>query len=88
MIMLLNNVIFLYYVCRSICLLLQIALPCLLFAKERSELILRGGTDVDMAPPIDYTLKVSNKFLCDTWERHEFVTSTDILRSLRVFYDS
>ena len=43
---------------RSICLLLQIALPCLLFAKERSELLLRGGTDVDMAPPINYTLKV------------------------------
>ncbi|XP_019851369.1 PREDICTED: RNA 3'-terminal phosphate cyclase-like [Amphimedon queenslandica] len=42
----------------SICLLLQIALPCLLFAKERSELLLRGGTDVDMAPPINYTLKV------------------------------
>ena len=86
MIMLLNDVIFLY--CRSICLLLQIALPCLLFAKERSELILRGGTDVDMAPPIDYTLKVSNNFLCDTWERHECVTNTDSLRSLGVFYDS
>ena len=38
--------------------MLQIALPCLLFAKERSELLLRGGTDVDMAPPINYTLKV------------------------------
>ena len=66
--------------------MLQIALPCLLFAKERSELILRGGTDVDMAPPIDYTLKVSNKFFCDTWERHECVTNTDSLRSLGVLY--
>jgi RNA 3'-terminal phosphate cyclase (ATP) len=42
----------------SICLLIQIALPCLIFAKQASQLILKGGTDVDMAPTIDYIIKV------------------------------
>ena len=33
---------------------MQVALPCLLFADRESTLVIRGGTDVDMAPPIDY----------------------------------
>ena len=44
--------------CRSVCLLLQAALPPLLFAARPSTVILKGGTNADMAPPIDYTLKV------------------------------
>ena len=42
----------------STTLLLQIALPCLLFAGDPSRLILRGGTNATMAPQIDYTRRV------------------------------
>lgn len=42
----------------SVCLLLQVALPCALFADSSSQLILRGGTNAEMAPQIDYTVKV------------------------------
>ena len=38
--------------------MLQAALPCLLFAPRPTKLILKGGTDVDMAPPIDYFSRV------------------------------
>lgn len=44
--------------CRSVGLLLQISLPCALFAEGPSELCLKGGTNAEMAPQIDYTLKV------------------------------
>ncbi|XP_064385885.1 RNA 3'-terminal phosphate cyclase-like isoform X2 [Halichondria panicea] len=42
----------------SVCLLLQAALPCLLFAPKSSKVTLKGGTNADMAPPIDYAIKV------------------------------
>uniref|UniRef100_A0A673B337 RNA 3'-terminal phosphate cyclase n=1 Tax=Sphaeramia orbicularis TaxID=375764 RepID=A0A673B337_9TELE len=42
----------------SVCLLLQVALPCALFAESSSQLCLKGGTNAEMAPQIDYTLKV------------------------------
>lgn len=42
----------------SVVLMLQVALPCLLFADSPSVLRLRGGTNADMAPQIDYTLSV------------------------------
>ncbi|XP_057696331.1 RNA 3'-terminal phosphate cyclase isoform X2 [Corythoichthys intestinalis] len=42
----------------SVCLLLQAALPCALYADGVSNLCLRGGTDAEMAPQIDYTIKV------------------------------
>lgn len=45
--------------CRSVGLLLQISLPCALFTEGPSELCLKGGTNAEMAPQIDYTLKVS-----------------------------
>ena len=41
------------------CLLLQVALPCALFADASSQLCLKGGTNAEMAPQIDYTIKVS-----------------------------
>ena len=44
---------------RSICLLLQAALPCLLYSPKPSKITLKGGTNADMAPPIDYVMKVS-----------------------------
>jgi len=43
----------------SVCLLMQLALPCLLYAPEVSKLILKGGTNAEMAPPIEYMTDVS-----------------------------
>lgn len=42
----------------SIVLLIQSALPVLLFARGPCQLTLGGGTNADMAPPIDYVLDV------------------------------
>ncbi|XP_034738009.1 RNA 3'-terminal phosphate cyclase [Etheostoma cragini] len=42
----------------SVCLLLQVALPCALYADGPSQLCLKGGTNAEMAPQIDYTVKV------------------------------
>ncbi|XP_077441142.1 RNA 3'-terminal phosphate cyclase [Vanacampus margaritifer] len=42
----------------SVCLLLQVALPCAVYADATSNLSLRGGTNAEMAPQIDYILKV------------------------------
>uniref|UniRef100_A0A673IWD3 RNA 3'-terminal phosphate cyclase n=1 Tax=Sinocyclocheilus rhinocerous TaxID=307959 RepID=A0A673IWD3_9TELE len=39
----------------SVGLLMQISLPCALFAQGPSELCLKGGTNAEMAPQIDYT---------------------------------
>jgi RNA 3'-terminal phosphate cyclase (ATP) len=38
----------------SVALLVQVALPCLVFATERSRLTLGGGTLVAFAPPVEY----------------------------------
>ena len=43
-----------FVVGRSISLMVQVALPCMLFAPGACVATLRGGTNVDMAPPIDY----------------------------------
>mmetsp|Transcript_564 Transcript_564/g.1005 ORF Transcript_564/g.1005 Transcript_564/m.1005 type:complete len:412 (+) Transcript_564:97-1332(+) len=43
----------------SICLLLQVALPCWVFNSSRVKLLeLRGGTNASLAPQIDYMLNV------------------------------
>lgn len=42
----------------SVSLLLQVALPCCLFATTKTELYLHGGTNAEMAPQIDYTTEV------------------------------
>ena len=49
----------------SVALLLQVALPCLLFSSsaEPSTLSLRGGTNATQAPQIDYTQHVLLPFL-------------------------
>ena len=39
-------------------LILQVALPCLLFSPSSSYITLRGGTNAEMAPQIDYTTGV------------------------------
>lgn len=42
---------------------MQLALPCLLFAPAVSKLILRGGTNAEMAPPVDFMTDVSCRSL-------------------------
>lgn len=42
----------------SISLLLQVALPCVLFANSPTKLVLEGGTNAEMAPQIDYMTEV------------------------------
>ncbi|XP_054644491.1 RNA 3'-terminal phosphate cyclase [Dunckerocampus dactyliophorus] len=42
----------------SVCLLLQVVLPCALYTDAVSHFCLRGGTNAEMAPQIDYTVKV------------------------------
>lgn len=42
----------------SISLLLQVVLPCTLFANGPTRLTLQGGTNAEMAPQVDYTTEV------------------------------
>ena len=44
----------LIYSFRSVCLMMQTAIPCLLFANDSSQLRLLGGTNAEFAPEIDY----------------------------------
>ena len=48
---------------RSVCLMMQTALPCLLFADGPSQLKLIGGTNTEFAPDIDYYGMVKKYFL-------------------------
>ncbi|ELT99109.1 hypothetical protein CAPTEDRAFT_183136 [Capitella teleta] len=64
----------------SICLLLQAALPCLLYSKTQTTLNLYGGTNAEMAPQIDYFTMVFQpivsrmglQFDCDIQKRGYF----------------
>eukprot|EP01083_Nonionella_stella_P294153 1000203_1 len=47
----------------SICLLVQVALPCLLFQAEKCETRLQGGTNAQKAPPIDYAQLIFQPFM-------------------------
>lgn len=47
----------------SIVLLLQVALPCIYFTNSEVTLTLRGGTNAEMAPQIDYTTEVFRPIL-------------------------
>ena len=38
--------------------MIQAVLPCLAFASTRTVLRMRGGTNVDLAPPLDYFSEV------------------------------
>uniref|UniRef100_T1IN18 RNA 3'-terminal phosphate cyclase n=1 Tax=Strigamia maritima TaxID=126957 RepID=T1IN18_STRMM len=52
----------------SVGLLLQVALPCMIYANGPARVILKGGTNADMAPQFDYTTSVfqpiAEKFGC------------------------
>ena len=50
---------------RSVCLLMQVSMPCVLFAASPSELRLKGGTNAEMAPQIDYTAMVRTFIAAD-----------------------
>ena len=51
-----SHVNILYF--RSLMLLLQSALPVALFSSSQCDLHLGGGTNAEMAPPVDYFLHV------------------------------
>ena len=46
----------------STSLLLQVALPCLIYAPAESTVVLKGGTNCEMAPQIDYMTQVHKKW--------------------------
>ncbi|KAI0332099.1 RNA 3'-terminal phosphate cyclase [Cubamyces sp. BRFM 1775] len=61
----------------SIALLLQVSLPCLVFAAtltEPSSLILRGGTNAIQAPQIDYTQNVFLPFIQKHFDLHPSIS--------------
>ncbi|XP_053549709.1 RNA 3'-terminal phosphate cyclase [Bombina bombina] len=60
----------------SVCLLLQVSLPCVLFAESPTVLVLKGGTNAEMAPQIDYTTMVFRPIA----ERFAFKLDCDIRR--------
>ncbi|XP_012697423.1 RNA 3'-terminal phosphate cyclase [Clupea harengus] len=64
----------------SVTLLMQVSLPCALFAKGPSELCLKGGTNAEMAPQIDYTLKVFKPIV------EKFGVNVDLDLRMRGYY--
>ncbi|KAI0209526.1 hypothetical protein LSAT2_005778 [Lamellibrachia satsuma] len=64
----------------SVCLLMQSALPCMLYARGPVSLCLKGGTNADMAPQIDFQTMVLQpvverfgvKFDCEIIKRGYF----------------
>ena len=44
---------------------MQVSMPCVLFAASPSELRLKGGTNAEMAPQIDYTAMVRTFIAAD-----------------------
>lgn len=64
----------------SVCLLMQVSMPCILFAASPSELRLKGGTNAEMAPQIDYTVMVFKPIV----EKFGFTFNCDI--KMRGYY--
>nr|XP_019812540.1 PREDICTED: RNA 3'-terminal phosphate cyclase isoform X2 [Bos indicus]XP_019812542.1 PREDICTED: RNA 3'-terminal phosphate cyclase isoform X2 [Bos indicus] len=64
----------------SVCLLMQVSMPCVLFAACPSELRLKGGTNAEMAPQIDYTAMVFKPIV----EKFGFTFNCDI--KMRGYY--
>ena len=57
---------------------MQLALPCLLYAPAASKLILRGGTNAEMAPPVDFMTDVSCQLCQLVIASHCSATSTQL----------
>ena len=68
-----------YLLLRSVCLLMQVSMPCVLFAACPSELRLKGGTNAEMAPQIDYTAMVRAFVATDQVRGSHIVFSDSIL---------
>ncbi|XP_028919660.1 RNA 3'-terminal phosphate cyclase [Ornithorhynchus anatinus] len=64
----------------SVCLLMQVSMPCVLFAASPSQLYLKGGTNAEMAPQIDYTVMVFKPIV----EKFGFTFACDI--KMRGYY--
>lgn len=60
----------------SVCLMMQTALPCLIFADKPSTLRLLGGTNVDFSPDIDYYETIFRPIA----QRFNFTFELDIVR--------
>lgn len=71
---------------------MQVAMPCVLFAASPSELHLKGGTNAEMAPQIDYTVMVGkNSFglvhLSCLYMQCNYCTSVALTASLFVIME-
>ncbi|XP_004614711.1 RNA 3'-terminal phosphate cyclase isoform X2 [Sorex araneus] len=64
----------------SVCLLMQVSMPCVLFAASPSELRLKGGTNAEMAPQIDHMTMVFKPIV----EKFGFTFNCDI--KMRGYY--
>lgn len=58
---------------------MQVSMPCVLFAACPSELRLKGGTNAEMAPQIDYTAMVRAFVATDRLRGSHIVFSNSIL---------
>lgn len=65
----------------SICLLVQICLPGLLFAPKQHKVVLRGGTNATMAPQIDYAIHI----FCPMLRKH-FKVDFNLVLKRRGFF--
>lgn len=64
----------------SVMLLVQAVYLCTLYGNQSSHIVLRGGTDADFAPPVDYTIEIFRKI------SSMFGANFDIMLSRRGFY--
>lgn len=84
-----NNVIL-----RSVVLLCQVALPSMLFGSGKSLLTIKGGTNADLAPSVDYFINVFKPILqkfgadfnCDVIRRLDKLKGFEIERKLYLLY--
>ncbi|KAJ3219552.1 hypothetical protein HDU67_000497 [Dinochytrium kinnereticum] len=70
----------------SIGLLIQVSLPVLLFADKPSEVVMRGGTNAESAPQIDFTIEVLLPFLREHVFRGEAESSVDLIVRRRGYF--
>lgn len=71
---------------------MQVAMPCVLFAASPSELRLKGGTNAEMAPQIDYTVMVGEHFfvlvhISCIYMQHNYCTSVPLAAILFVIVE-
>lgn len=85
---------YLFFIFRSVALILQVSLPLILFGNNKSHLTLKGGTNADFAPPIDYTINVFKPmvqnfgidFECEINRRFSYSVDSPLLPKLMLKY--